>query len=143
MLVRILSNQIQQYEDVINETIEKTIPEAQPQLLTKLYEELLFGIAQCWVSTRQGKFEAIILTKIEENTACGAKCCVIISGYAPNGTNSASFYEGWKDISKFAIANDCDRISLYTNNPEIEKYMHMFDLIWDARYYQVRLNREN
>jgi len=143
MLVRILSNQIQQYEDVINETIDKSIPEYQIQMRTKLFEELLFGLAQCWVSTDAGKFEAIILTKIQTDTAMGGKLCMILGGYAPKGTSSASFYAGWEAISKFALANDCDRIALFTENPEIKKYMGMFDKIWETTYYQVRLNKEN
>ena len=143
MLVRILSNQIQQYEDVINETIEKSIPEYQEKMRTKLFEELLFGTAQCWVSTFEGKFEAIILTKIQEDTACGGKLCTLLGGYAPNGTCSASFYAGWETVSKFALNQGCDRIALYTDNPEIKKYMPMFDKIWEVTYYQVRLNKED
>ena len=143
MLVRLLSNQIQQYEDVINETIDKSIPEYQEEMRTKLYEELLLGIAQCWVSTSEGKFEAIILTKIQEDTACGGKLCTLLGGYAPNGTCSASFQAGWIAVSKFALSQGCDRIALYTNNPEIKKYMGMFESIWKTTYYQIRLNKED
>jgi len=143
MLVRLLSNQIRQYEDVINETIDKSIPEYQTQMRTKLFEELLFGIAQCWISTDAGKFEAIILTKIQEDTATGGKLCTLLGGYAPNGTSSASFYAGWEAVSKFAISQGCDRIALFTNNPEIKKYMGMFPKIWETTYYQVSLHKES
>lgn len=143
MLIRLLSNQIQEYEEVINETIAKTIPEYQEKMKTKLYEDLLFGNAQCWLSEFEGKFEAIIITKIEEDIAVGGKTCTVISGYAPGGTCSASFYQGWEALSVFAKSQDCDRIALYTDNVEVEKYLPMFDLIWSTRYYQVRLNKEN
>lgn len=145
MLVRLLSNQIQQYEDVINETIDKTIPEYQTQLRSKLFEELLFGTAQCWLSYYKEQFEGVVITKIIEDTACGGKSCVLISGYAPNSiiNGSASVFAGWEAVSKFAIAEGCDRISMYTNNPEVEKYLHMFPKLWETRFYQIRLNKEN
>lgn len=142
MLVRILSNQIREYEEVINETIDKSIPEYQTEMRSKLFEELLFGTAQCWISSSEGKFEAVILTKIEEDTSCGGKLCILLGGYAPGGTSSASFYAGWIAVSKFALSQGCDRIALFTDNPEIKKYMGMFDKIWETTYYQVRLNKE-
>jgi len=145
MLVRLLSNQIQQYENVINEAIDKTIPEYQEKLRTKLFEELLFGVAQCWISYDKEQFEGVVITKIQEDTATGAKACVLISGYAPDSilNGSASVFAGWEAVSKFALSQGCDRISMFTNNPEVEKYLHMFDKIWETRYYQIRLNKED
>ena len=147
MLIRILSNQIREYEDVVLEAIEKTIPEYQEQLKTKLFEELLFGIAQLWVSyTAEGNvFEGVFITKIVEDTACGGKSCVLISGYAPGGfiNGASSVFNGWKDLSKFALSQGCDRISMYTNNPEVEKYLHMFDVKWATKFYQLSLDKEN
>ena len=139
MLVRLLTNQIPTYRKIIDQTIERAIPEYQESLRTKLYEELLFGTAQCWISTDAGKFEAIIITKIDLDVAKGGKTCTLLAGYAPNGTSSASFYAGWEAVSIFAKSQGCDRIDLYTNNTEIEKYMSMFDKIWEAKYYQVSL----
>ena len=145
MLNRLLSNQIEKYEDVINEAIDKTIPEYQEKLRTKLFEELLFGTAQCWISEYKNQFEGVFITKIEEDTAIGARTCTLISGYTPGGflNGSASVYAGWEAVSKFALSQGCDRISMYTNNPEVEKYLHMFDKIWETRYYQIRLNKED
>jgi hypothetical protein len=144
MLVRLLSNQIREYEDVINETIDKTIPEYQETLRSKLFEELLFGIAQCWALEYNGKFSGIYLTKIVEDTACGGKSCVLLAGYSPVGilNGSAAVYEAWKTVSEFALGQGCDRISMFTNNPEVEKYLHMFDKLWETKYYQIRLNKE-
>ncbi len=144
MLIRLLSNQIKQYEDVINETIDKTIPEYQEELRTKLFEELLFGTAQCWISDYAGQFEGVFITKIEKDTATGAKTCTLISGYCPGGflNGSSSVYEGWKAISIFAKSQGCDRIAMFTNNSEVEKYLHMFDKIWETKYYQIRLDKE-
>ena len=142
MLVRLLSNQIQSYEDVINKTINETIPEYQPKLRSKLFEELLFGLAQCWILHDQKTFDGVFITKIQEDTACGGKACVLLAGYAPQGlTNgAAAVMSGWETISKFAKENGCDRISMYTDNPEVIKYLHMFDKIWETKYYQIRLN---
>ena len=142
MLNRLLSNQIEKYEDVINETIIKTIPEYQEKMKTELYNDLLLGNAQCWISSYLDKFDGVVITKIEKDIAVGGKTCTLISGYSPTGTCAASFYQGWEAVSKFAKNQDCDRISLYTNNPEVEKYLHMFDIIWETRYYQMRLNKE-
>jgi len=146
MLVRLLSNQIRDHEVIINETIDKTIPEYQEKMRTKLFEELLFGTAQCWLLTDEyNKFNSVCITKVEEDTATGGKKCVLISGYAPNGiTNgSASVYAGWEVVSKFASSQGCDRIAMYTNNPEVTKYLHMFDRIWQTEYHEIRLNKEN
>ena len=144
MLVRLLSNQIREYQDVINETIDKTIPEYQEELRTKLFEQLLFGSAQCWISYDKGNFEGVVITKIEEDTAVGGKTCTLISGFAPDGiTNgSASVFAGWEAVSKFARSQGCDRIAMYTDNPEVEKYLHMFDKIWATKYFQIRLDKE-
>ena len=142
MLVRLLSNQIQEYQDVINETIDKAIPEYQEELRTDLYESLLFGRSQCWISTEKNKFEAVILTNISKDLAKGGKTCTLLAGYAPGGISSASFYAGWEAVSKFAKSQGCDRIDLYTNNPEIEKYMHMFPKLWETKYYQVSLKED-
>ena len=141
MLIRLLTNQIPEYREVIDQTIDKAIPEYQESLRTKLYEELLFGISQCWISTEAGKFEVIIITRIDPqlDTAKGGKTCTLLAGYAPGGTSSASFYSGWEIVSEFAKSQGCDRIDLYTTNPEIEKYMGMFPKIWEAKYYQVSL----
>ena len=144
MLIKLLSNQIQEYQDVINEAIDKTIPEYQEELRTKLYEELLLETAQCWISYDKEQFEGVVITKIEEDTAIGGKTCTLISGFAPSGINngSASVFSGWEAVSKFAISQGCDRIAMYTDNPEVEKYLNMFDKIWATRYYQIRLNKE-
>ena len=144
MLIRLLSNQIREYEDVINETIDKTIPEYQEELRSKLFEELLFGTAQCWMLEYAGEFSGMYITKITEDTACGGKTCVLLSGYSPVGilNGSAAVYEGWKTISTFAKSQGCDRISMYTTNPEVEKYLSMFDVLWATKYYQIKLNKE-
>ena len=142
MLIKLLSNQIPAYEDVINETIEKAIPRYQEKLRTKLYEDLLFGISQCWVSTSDNQFEAIIITRISEDTAKGGKVCTLIAGYAPGGTSEKSFIEGWEAVSKFAKMQNCDLIDLYTDNSEIEKYMKLFPKIWETKYYQIDLKED-
>lgn len=139
MLTRLLSNQIPVYKDVIDETIEQAIPKYQEKLRTKLYEDLLFGTSQCWISTDQGQFEAVLITRINEDTALGGKTCTLIAGYAPGGTSSASFLSGWETISKFAKKQACDRIDLYTDNIEVEKYLGMFPKIWETRYHQISL----
>jgi hypothetical protein len=141
MLVRILSNQIRNYEEIINEAIDKTIPKYQETLRTKLFEELLLGIAQCWVLDYNKEFSGVYITKVVEDTACGGKCCVLLCGYSPVGilNGSAAVYEAWETISEFARGHGCDRISMFTNNPEVEKYLNMFYKIWTTKYYQIKL----
>lgn len=144
MLIRLLSNQIKDYEKEINETIDKTIPLYQESLRTKLFMELLTGKAQCWMLNYQGLDSGTFITKIEEDTSCGGKTCTLLCGYSPVGllNGSAAVYELWKTLSKFARSQGCDRIGMFTDNPEVEKYLNMFKIIWATKYYQIKLEED-
>lgn len=144
MLVRLLSNQIAAYEDVINEAIDKTIPLYQDSLRTKLFNELLLGTAQAWELKENGHSYGLFITKVEEDTACGGRKFTLISGYVPGGmeNKSASVFDGWQTMSKFAKVENCDRIAMYTSNQEVIKYLTMFNIIWETKYFEIELDRE-
>ena len=140
MLVKLLARQIPEYQDVINEGMKATLPPFQVGMISEVYKQLLDETAQCWISTREGKFEAVYVTRVEYDPAIGGKLFTVLSGYAPSGlTGSGSVLEGYETMKKFALSQGCDRIAFYTNNPEVEKYIGMFDLLWETRYYQFKL----
>lgn len=139
MLTRLLSNQIPEYENVINETIDQSIPDVQETTRTKLFEQLLLGTAQCWISTRDDQFEAIVITRVTDDIAMGGKTCTILCTYAPGGAMVKSFTDGFEAVSKFAKAQDCDRMDFFTDNDEIIKYAKMFPLLWETSYFQIKL----
>lgn len=139
MLVKLLAKQIPEYREVIEETINETIPEFQEKLRSELYKSLMLDQAQCWISTRDGKFEAVVLTQVEETHSVSGKILMILRIYAPNGTSSGAVKEGLEVLDAFAKSVGCDRMGGYTDNPEWEKYLTLFDVVWQTRYYEVRL----
>ena len=140
MLTKLLSRQIPEYQDVINEGMKATLPALQVGMIPDIYKQLLDETAQCWISAREGRFEAVYITRVESDPNIGGKIFTVLSGYAPDGlTGSGSVLEGFETMKKFALGQGCDRIAFYTNNPEVEKYIGMFDLLWKTRYYQFKL----
>lgn len=140
MLVKLLSRQIPDYEDVINDGLEKTLPGFQVGAKADLYRDLLVDTAQCWLLHRDGGYKGVFITRIEEHNELGGKILTLISGYAPDGMGgSGAVLEGFETMKKFALANGCDRIAFYTDNPEVEKYLTMFPVIWKTKYYQLDL----
>ena len=140
MLVKLLSNQIDAYQDVITETLEKTLPEYQQNMKTQLFEELLSDKAQCWIVHKDsGGFEGVGITRFKEDLSIGVKVLEVVSAYAFNGTTSSTFLKAFNEMRKFALKHDCNRLAAYTNNEEIIKYVRMFPILWETTYFQLEL----
>lgn len=144
MFVKLLARDIPEYRDVINEGIDNTIPAYQDKMKTDLYEQLLLGIAQCWILKENSHFEGVFITKIEEDTSCGGKKCTLVSGWAPGGMErkSQAVLAAWKVMSEYAKSEGCDRIAMFTDNKEVIKYLNMFKVLWATKYFEIELNRE-
>lgn len=140
MLTKILSRQIPEYEVLINETLKAALPEVQIGMSAEVYKQLLDESAQCWISNREGRYEGMVITRVEVDPALGGNILTVLAGHAPEGlTGSGSVIDGYDTLKKFALSQKCDRIAFFTSNPEVEKYIGMFDVLWESRYYQFRL----
>lgn len=141
MLVKLLENQINTYKNIIDITIEKTIPHCEERIKTNLYKELLLGTAQCWLYQPKEKLEAILITQVRTSVEVGKKTFTLVCLYAPEGTSEQSFLDAWPTLQAFGKANDCEVFDFYTDNPEALKYAKLFDIIWQTTYVQININK--
>jgi hypothetical protein len=140
MLVKLLPRQIPEWQDIILDSMKHTLPASQAHASTEIIKDLLLDIAQGWVLYREGEYKAISITRIEETNELGGKMLTLLSVYAPKGlSGSGALLEGFETMKKFALANGCDRIAFYTDNPEVEKYLGLFPVLWKTHYYQLSL----
>ena len=139
MLTKLIPNQIIFYQDVIKETIEKSIPHYSEQNKTKLFTELMMDKAQVWLSELDGKFDGILITTIRDGIDIGITTLTCLAVFAPNGTEEKSFKEGFPTLVKFAKLNECKRIDFYSGNPELIKYARLFNIIWETTYFQLAI----
>lgn len=140
MLVKLLPRQIPEWQDIILESMKHTLPASQVHASTDFVKDLLMDTAHAWILYREGEYKGVFLTRFEEHNELGGKMLTLLSGYAPDGiAGSGAVLEGFETMKKFAMANGCDRIAFYTDNPEVEKYLGMFPVLWKTHYYQLSL----
>jgi len=139
MLTKLLTNQIELFQDVIKETIEKSIPHYDEETKTKLFQDIMLEEVQVWLSELDEKFDGILITQLRDEISIGVKTLTCIAVYAPNGTEYRSFKEGFVSLVKFAKLNNCKRVDFYSSNPELIKYARMFNVVWETTYFQLAL----
>lgn len=140
MLVKLLPKDVPTWVDVINETIDKSLPECEERIKTNYVNSLLIGTCQCWIVYKEeDKFEGVLITQIREDFAVGCKSFNLLAMYAPNGTENNSFINNWETLRKYAIANDCKVFDFYSDNEEAIKYARLFDIKWETTYFQINI----
>lgn len=139
MLIKLLSNQIETYQDVIRETLDITMPDYQQELKTKLFEELLLDKAHCWIVYDDEGLKFVGIAKITEDTCLGCKIFEIISMRTFNNSDKNIFFKLFEEVRKFALKEGCDRFAGYTNNEALIKQLRLFDIIWETKYFQIKL----
>lgn len=140
MLIKLLPEQVPLYEEVIIETIDKSMPDYEERIRTNLFKELLLGTAQAWIQLREDEsFEGALITQIRDSVEIGARLFTLICMYAPNGTEVKTFLEGWPTLQKFGLAEGCKIFDFYSNNQAAIKYARQFHIIREVTYFQVDL----
>lgn len=144
MLVKLLPNQIGLYEEVIRETIEKSMPDYEDSIKVKLFKELLLDTAQAWIywSDETEALEGVLITQIRDSVAVGGRLFTLVCMYAPNGTEMNSFFKGWPTLQKFGKAHDCEIFDFYTNNEAAIKYARQFHIKQEITYFQIDMTKD-
>lgn len=143
MLVRLMENQINTYTEVINATIDASMPHYEEESRTNLFKELLLGLSQAWIYyNKDEKFEGVLITQIRNDLALGKKTFTLLCIHAPEGTENESFIEGWPKLKEFGLAQGCTVFDFYTDNEEAIKYARLFPIIHETRYFQIDMTED-
>lgn len=141
MLIKLIENQINTYKNIIDITIDKSMPQCEAKVKTALYKELLLGTAQCWFYQVEDNLEAILITQVRTAIEVGKKTFTLVCLYAPEGTSEESFLSAWPTLQAFGKSNGCEVFDFYTDNPEAIKYASLFSIIWQTTYFQIDINK--
>ena len=119
MLVKLLSNQIPDYEELINKAIKESIPPCEPYGVSLLYKELLMDYAQAWIYTSNDEIQGITISRITDDSALGGRVMTILAAYAVKHLTEEVYYESYCAVKEYAKAHDCNLMAFYTNSERL------------------------
>lgn len=124
MLVRLTPDQIGDYWPMIEQSIVAALPpivSEQAGAVKNILVSLLSGIMDCWVSfdTETKTILGTVTTVIASDPISGTRDLLIYTVHGFGSLQERHWQEGFVTIRKWARANNCSRITAYTDNPEI------------------------
>ncbi len=141
MFARIVSDKIYEYQEIIDYTINASIPVCEEHARSQIYEELLLNYADCWISYQYKNEEAIIkamgITKIRDDPTVGGKVITVLCTAGFEHLTEEDAIEAFEVIKKFAMSYDCIRMDFYTENQRIIEYAKLFKLDRKCTYIQL------
>lgn len=124
MITRLLPEQVSNLWDIIKHAIEESLPPIvtrSPDSMNRILASLLSGKTDCWISytktEEMSKFDAVILTKLIFDDATHTKNLLLYSVYGYAKMEPRHWMEGFAFMSKYALAQGCDRLIAYTEVP--------------------------
>jgi len=145
MLIKLLSNQINEFRTVITMCMEHALPDPDERIKSKLIKEMVMDITDCWISYDTGdsgndrRINGVILTKITDSPEAGGRVLTVLCGWAPQGTDDKMMLDGFNVLSTYAKSKGCTRLDFYSNNERIIHYANLMPLKWKATYFQFSL----
>lgn len=148
MFVRLYPQQLDNYWGLINEAIDKSIPDAADWMKTGLLRDLMLEVAICWLSlgneesSREqplANVRGLFITRLSEDYAVGKRTVTIVCAYAPNGATEDLFASGYELVKKYTLSVGCEFFDFYTTNPRIVHWANMFNPSWKADYFQMKV----
>ena len=128
MLVLLLPSQISDKWNAIKYAISEAIPPTaseSPEVMNNILMSLLNGSSQCWASYQDNgtvkSVDAILVTTIIEDFVSGTKTLQIYSLYGTKPIDDVSWIEGLATLKKYAKANNCIKVTAYSNVERIEE----------------------
>jgi len=139
MILRLCPDQIKDYWELVNKTIDVTFPESQMATKSALLKDLMLEVAQCWFHMTDDDINAVIISKINNDYAVGRKTFTVVAFYGVRPINESIMQEAFDTAAKFAKDRDCYFLDFYTTSEKILKYAMGFDIFWRSHYIQMRL----
>lgn len=142
MLVKLLSEQITSYWNVIKYAVEESVPPIANEnynKMNKILEALLNGSMDCWVSVsdEDKRVEAVVVTAISEDYCSGIRNLLIYSLFGYSEISDKSWAEGFETLSKWAKKLGCVRMIAYTDVERIKEVVKTIG--GDTRYSLVSI----
>jgi len=125
MLVRLTTDQISRFWDIIKYSFEQAAPPialVSPEHSANLLEDLLVGTADCWISFQRengNKIDGVVITKVVTDEASKTRNLLIYSLFAYVMTNKKSWTEGLRSLARWAKSKRCYNIIGFTQENQI------------------------
>jgi len=125
MLVRLTTDQISRFWEVIRYSFEQSAPpvaKVSPEHSANLLEDLLAGTADCWISFQrknENKIDGVVITKVVIDEASKTRNLLIYSLFAHTLTNKDSWTEGLRVLARWAKSKGCYNIIGFTQENQI------------------------
>lgn len=133
MLRRLSKEEIANRWEVISHAIEQALPpiaSIKEQRMNQIYNNLMLGTVQCWGSygdvEKEDTLNGIGTTTIVYDFTSGGKMLLGYTVFAVRKIEQEEWVEGYKQLEEFALANDCERICIYTDNPRVVEVAKQF-----------------
>ena len=125
MITKLLPEQISKFWPVIKYAVEESLPPVvgeHPDKMSRILSGMLSGKLDVWASYRHqpdgvSKFDGIGVTQILYDEASHTKSMLIYAVYAFEKTLPETWAESYEAISKYAIANGCNKFVAYSSVP--------------------------
>lgn len=133
MLVKLLPEQIASHWDEIGTSVERSMPNGLNGKTQKVLSRLLSGDMQCWILFDSGGgVKAQVITCIVEDVSGRGRELLIYSIWGYEKVPRELWEKGLETIRKFAGSRGCERITAYTNVPQVIQLANSFgaDTSW-------------
>ena len=138
MLNKLLPNQISAYWDSLKHGLEQSCPSdsfVDGESLNKCLIALMSGNLQAWFATTRVdnkiEYHGNLITKILTDDITGRKSLLLVSLYLFKQAPQEIWIDAFETLRKFAVANDCKKITAYTTNPAVLKRATQFNFNTD------------
>ena len=126
MLIRLTSDQVSNFWEIIKYSFEQAAPPTvlvSPDHATNLLEDLLVGTTDCWISFQRGekgsKVDGVVITKIVEDDTSKTRNLLIYSLYGYSFVGKDSWIEGLTTIARWAKSKRCYQIIGFTTEDQV------------------------
>ena len=147
MLIKLTTDQIAELWDIIKYAIENSLPPIAgegPDKINNIFESLLVGTHQCWMSYTMEeeevkKLQSIVVTTVTHDSASDTKNLLIYTMFGYRFISDKEWADGFKVLAKYAKSEKCQRIVAYSSEPRVIK---MAELVGGESKYTFLLVAE-
>jgi hypothetical protein len=141
-LLKLLPEQIMERWLEIRASIQAALPphaEWNDASILRIQEQLLIGEMDCWYALRDGRTQAIVVTRVGEDPCSSVKHLLIFTLTAVEDHYSETWREGFSTLRKYALSRDCRKIIAYTKYEKFIDLARRFDADCEWRMILVEL----
>lgn len=126
MLVRLSSEQLKEYWPMVERALRSSavaLSRMSEERINHVLNHLMRGRAVCWINEKAKNVTTVVITSITKEPLSQTRNLLIYAAHAFMKCSSDEYLEMAGDIGKYAKAEGCDHVLVYSSNDKLTKLL--------------------